>query len=146
MIISGIFFLFLSLKTKIFKKIWHVHALTNLSEVISASVWPISSYATIYLNCLTDWHRWPSFAIKGASLSCTLLALVKINNQNIERQRCVERLRSLMAMLQPGCCHFSRYSKKKINAQPLHATEHSGRGMKPHRLYVRQGNRQDLKS
>lgn len=44
----------------------------------------------------------------------------------------MEHLRSLAAMLlQSSCCHFSRYSKKKINVQPLHATEHGGGGTKP---------------
>lgn len=140
------FFLSFSSKIKIFKKT--LRLLTILLKVKSASVRSISSHVAMYSNCLTDWHRWPSSAIKGASLSCHLLALkiVKINNRNVGRQRCVERLRSLMTMLlQRGCCHFSRYGKKKINVQPLHATEHSGRGMKPHKLYVRQGNRRDLK-
>lgn len=44
----------------------------------------------------------------------------------------MEHLRFLAAMLlQSSRCHFSRYSKKKINVQPLHATEHGGGGMKP---------------
>ncbi len=59
----------------------------------------------------------------------------------------MERLRSLAAMLlQPGCCHFSRYSKKKINVQPLHATEHSGGGMKPTQTLHPTGRQTDLKS
>lgn len=51
--------------------------------------------AIIYSNRFTGWHRWLSFTIKAASLSCGTCGLVKINNRNIERQQAVYGTSSL---------------------------------------------------